>query len=48
MSKKQQGRSGNPIRLLMRVPVPWVFVLTYVVGPPVLGQPVIVFGSYSW
>jgi protein-S-isoprenylcysteine O-methyltransferase Ste14 len=32
MSKKQQGRRGNPIRLLMRVPVPWVFVLTYVVG----------------
>ena len=32
MSKKQPGRSGKPIRLLMRVPVPWVFVLTYVVG----------------
>lgn len=23
---------GNPLRLLMRVPVPWVFVLTYLVG----------------
>jgi protein-S-isoprenylcysteine O-methyltransferase Ste14 len=22
----------NPVRLLMRVPVPWVFVLTYLVG----------------
>jgi protein-S-isoprenylcysteine O-methyltransferase Ste14 len=23
---------GNPFRVLMRVPVPWVFVLTYLVG----------------
>ena len=32
MSKKQQGSSGNPIRLLMHIPVPWVFVLTYLLG----------------
>jgi hypothetical protein len=37
MGKKQQGWRGNPIRLLMRVPVPRVFVLTYVVG---VGVPV--------
>jgi protein-S-isoprenylcysteine O-methyltransferase Ste14 len=32
VSKEQQGRTENPIRHLMRVPVPWVFVLTYIVG----------------
>ena len=32
MRGKQQGSGGHPIRLLMRVPVPWVFVLTYLVG----------------
>jgi len=32
MDNKEQERSGNPIRLLMRVPVPWVFVLAYLAG----------------
>lgn len=27
-----QDASGSPIRLLMRIPVPWVFVLTYLAG----------------
>ena len=30
--KKPQESSRNPIRLLMRIPVPWVFILTYLVG----------------
>jgi protein-S-isoprenylcysteine O-methyltransferase Ste14 len=25
-------KAGNPVRLLLRVPVPWVFVLSYLVG----------------
>jgi protein-S-isoprenylcysteine O-methyltransferase Ste14 len=32
MSATQHRASRNPLRLLMRVPVPWVFVLTYLVG----------------
>jgi protein-S-isoprenylcysteine O-methyltransferase Ste14 len=32
MSTAQQGNSRNPLQLLMRVPVPWVFVLTYLAG----------------
>ena len=32
MSTKLQGSNGNPIRLLLRVPVPWVYVLTYIAG----------------
>lgn len=32
MSAAQQGANRNPLRILMRVPVPWVFVLTYLVG----------------
>jgi protein-S-isoprenylcysteine O-methyltransferase Ste14 len=32
MRAAQQAESRNPFRLLMRVPVPWVFVLTYLVG----------------
>jgi protein-S-isoprenylcysteine O-methyltransferase Ste14 len=32
MIKKQQGSSRNPVRLLMHIPVPWVFVLTYLIG----------------
>jgi protein-S-isoprenylcysteine O-methyltransferase Ste14 len=32
MTNKQQAGGRNPIRLLMHVPVPWVFVLTYLVG----------------
>ena len=32
MRNKAQGSSRNPIRLLMHVPVPWVFVLTYLFG----------------
>ncbi len=31
MSAGSQG-SRNPLRLLMRIPVPWVFVLAYLVG----------------
>jgi len=31
MSAEQES-SNNPLLLLMRVPVPWVFVLTYLVG----------------
>jgi len=27
-----KGGNRNPLRLLMRVPVPWVFVLTYLIG----------------
>ncbi len=32
MTTKHQKGVGNPIRLLLHVPVPWVFVLTYLVG----------------
>jgi len=32
MAEKRQRGRGNPILLLMRIPVPWVFVLTYAVG----------------
>jgi protein-S-isoprenylcysteine O-methyltransferase Ste14 len=32
MHGKEQESRGNPIRLLMRVPVPWVFILAYLVG----------------
>jgi len=32
MSATQQKGSRNPLRLLLHVPVPWVFVLTYLVG----------------
>lgn len=32
MHGKEQERRGNPIRLLMHVPVPWVFILAYLVG----------------
>jgi protein-S-isoprenylcysteine O-methyltransferase Ste14 len=32
MTIKHQESIGNPIRLLLHVPVPWVFVLTYLVG----------------
>jgi protein-S-isoprenylcysteine O-methyltransferase Ste14 len=32
MSGTQQGSLVDLVRLLMRVPVPWVFVLTYLVG----------------
>jgi protein-S-isoprenylcysteine O-methyltransferase Ste14 len=32
MTTKAPGSFGNPLRLLMRIPVPWVFVLTYLVG----------------
>jgi protein-S-isoprenylcysteine O-methyltransferase Ste14 len=28
----EQSKTGNPFRLLLRVPVPWVFVLTYLAG----------------
>jgi protein-S-isoprenylcysteine O-methyltransferase Ste14 len=32
MNDERASNSGNPLRLLMRVPVPWVFVLTYLFG----------------
>ena len=32
MNNKHQRRTGNVIRLLMHIPVPWVFVLTYLAG----------------
>ena len=32
MDKKEPKRRGNPIRLLMHIPVPWVFVLAYLAG----------------
>lgn len=32
MGAAQQARNKNPFRLLMRVPVPWVFVLAYLIG----------------
>jgi protein-S-isoprenylcysteine O-methyltransferase Ste14 len=45
MTMKAQETIGNPIRLLMYVPVPWVFILTYLAGvaierarPPLTGE----------
>ena len=32
MSREPPGTIGGPFRPLLRVPVPWVFVLTYVAG----------------
>ncbi len=32
MNTLRQGKIENPLRLLLHVPVPWVFVLTYLVG----------------
>ncbi len=32
MSANAQQSAGNPLRFLMHVPVPWVFVLAYLVG----------------
>src|SRR6478735_8358755 len=32
MTETQQAKRGSPFRLLLRIPVPWVFVLTYLVG----------------
>lgn len=32
MVDKQQNNSRNPIRLMMHIPVPWVFVLVYLIG----------------
>jgi protein-S-isoprenylcysteine O-methyltransferase Ste14 len=32
MSTAQQRSNSNPLRLLMHIPVPWVFILTYLVG----------------
>jgi protein-S-isoprenylcysteine O-methyltransferase Ste14 len=32
MINKPRNGSWNPIRLLMHIPVPWVFVITYLVG----------------
>jgi len=39
MGAAQQASSKNPFRLLIHVPVPWVFVLTYLVGAGV---------QYAW
>jgi len=30
--KSRQGNATNPFRLLLHVPVPWIFVLTYLIG----------------
>ena len=45
---KGEKSTGNPIRLLMRIPVPWVFILTYLAGtvieparPPFIGRDVL-------
>ena len=32
MSAAKEAGSRNPFRLLMRIPVPWVFILAYVLG----------------
>ena len=32
MRKTRPDAHSGPFRLLMRVPVPWVFVLTYLIG----------------
>jgi hypothetical protein len=32
MSTKLQEGGRNPVRLLLHVPVPWVYVLTYLAG----------------
>jgi protein-S-isoprenylcysteine O-methyltransferase Ste14 len=32
MTNKHQNTSRNPLRVLMHIPVPWVFVLTYLAG----------------
>jgi protein-S-isoprenylcysteine O-methyltransferase Ste14 len=32
MSEARKPNDHNPLRLLMRLPVPWVFVLTYLIG----------------
>src|SRR5262245_4085719 len=32
MDNEERSRSGNPIRLLMHIPVPWVFILAYLMG----------------
>jgi protein-S-isoprenylcysteine O-methyltransferase Ste14 len=32
MQGKEQESRGNPIRLLMHIPVPWVFILAYLAG----------------
>ena len=32
MHGKEQEHRGNPIRLLMHIPVPWVFILAYLAG----------------
>jgi hypothetical protein len=32
MTLNQQKKILNPLKVLLRIPVPWVFVLTYLVG----------------
>jgi protein-S-isoprenylcysteine O-methyltransferase Ste14 len=32
MSTNKQTGPGNPFRFLLRIPVPWVFILTYLLG----------------
>jgi protein-S-isoprenylcysteine O-methyltransferase Ste14 len=39
MSTAPKRSNRNPLRLLMRVPVPWVFIVTYLVG---------VGAEYAW
>ena len=32
MSTSRKANTRNPFQLLLRIPVPWVFVLTYIIG----------------
>lgn len=32
MSTSEKASRGEPFQLLLRIPVPWVFVLTYIIG----------------
>jgi len=32
MKPEKTTNSRNPLRLLLRIPVPWVFILTYILG----------------
>ncbi|MFI5184660.1 MAG: methyltransferase family protein [Vicinamibacteria bacterium] len=47
MTTQRPSTSGNPLHLLLHIPVPWVFVLTYLAGvamevawPPGMGRTV--------
>jgi hypothetical protein len=32
MSTSRKASTRNPFQLLLRIPVPWVFVLTFIIG----------------